>query len=238
MRTGEERALRAAEGRNLSAGKLARLRKSAGPMRNRAGLGVRKVPAGAESWGGASGGACPAPPPWLARHRAAGRRRWSGGLSFCPGCGGRRRCLRERRGRVRGCGLSPAALSLAHRLPLQVRRLDPRLRHCGESCRSGACPADQGAARHGIQLPNQHFCRGSHLIKPSFPSSPCGSETTGPEAHGAHRVSWVRGGRLPDLAEKGGDSWRCGRRGPLRSNLHAQRGAQTYHPEIKSHVLF
>ncbi|XP_042826333.1 uncharacterized protein LOC122234354 isoform X7 [Panthera tigris] len=29
-------------------------------------------------------------------------------------------------------------------------------------------------------------------------------------------VSWVRGGRLPDLAEKGGDSWRCGRRGPLR----------------------
>ncbi|XP_042774550.1 uncharacterized protein LOC122208039 isoform X3 [Panthera leo] len=142
-------------------------------MRNRAGLGVRKVPAGAESWGGASGGACPAPPPWLARHRAAGRRRWSGGLSFCPGCGGRRRCLRERRGRVRGCGLSPAALSLAHRLPLQVRRLDPRLRHCGESCRSGACPADQG---------------GSHLIKPSFPSSPCGSETTGPEAHGAHRA--------------------------------------------------
>ncbi|XP_040314114.1 uncharacterized protein LOC121019003 isoform X7 [Herpailurus yagouaroundi] len=29
-------------------------------------------------------------------------------------------------------------------------------------------------------------------------------------------VSWVRGGRLPDLAEKGRDSWRCGRRGPLQ----------------------
>ncbi|XP_040314110.1 uncharacterized protein LOC121019003 isoform X4 [Herpailurus yagouaroundi] len=51
-------------------------------------------------------------------------------------------------------------------------------------------------------------------------------------------VSWVRGGRLPDLAEKGRDSWRCGRRGPLQSNLRAQRGAQTYNPEIKSHVLF
>lgn len=72
-------------------------------------------------------GAGPSRPLGWHRRRAAGRRRrgW-GGASGCGwgwGCGGRRRCLWERRGRVRLCGLSRAAQSLARRLPLQVRRL-------------------------------------------------------------------------------------------------------------------
>ncbi|XP_019674201.3 uncharacterized protein LOC102899949 isoform X2 [Felis catus] len=184
-------------------------------MRNRAGLGVRKSRRKRRVGAGlVEGRVLPRPLGWpdteqLGAGAGAGA---SASAPAAAGGGG-------------ACGSEGGGSGAAGFLPLHYPWPTASLCRCGgwtrgcvtaESCRSGACPADQGAARHGIQLPNQRFCRGSHLIKPSFPSSTCGSETTGPEAHGAHRVSWVRGGRLPDLAEKGGDSWRCGRRGPLQ----------------------